>query len=113
MQRRNLLSGLATGLITLYSRLISPLLPARCRFYPTCSAYAYGAIGTHGLVKGGFLALRRLLKCHPWHRGDMIDPVPASIDWPDIIGYNSVHRKQAGNCGCGHHQKKDKTHAKP
>ncbi len=75
-------------------------------------AYAYGAIGTHGLVKGGFLALRRLLKCHPWHHGDMIDPVPASIDWPDIISYNSVHRKQAGNCGCGHHQKKDKTHAK-
>lgn len=113
MQLRDFPSKLSKGAIDAYARYISPLIPARCRFYPTCSAYASGAIGAHGALKGGFLALRRLLKCHPWHRGDMIDPVPASIDWPDIIGYNSLHRKQAGNCGCGHHSKKENTHAKP
>lgn len=63
-------------LIRFYQRCISPLFPARCRFIPTCSAYAYEAIKKYGAVKGGFLALRRLLRCHPFYKGDVYDPVP-------------------------------------
>lgn len=58
-----------------YKRFISPLFPPACRFYPTCSDYAYQAIDKHGLAKGGLLAIRRLLKCHPFHEGGY-DPVP-------------------------------------
>jgi hypothetical protein len=58
-----------------YKRFVSPLLGNNCRFYPTCSTYAYQAIEKHGLVKGIFLGIKRLLKCHPFHQGG-IDPVP-------------------------------------
>ena len=61
--------------IRVYQRVISPLLPHRCRFYPTCSQYAVEAIETHGAIRGGWLALRRLLRCHPLHPGGF-DPVP-------------------------------------
>jgi uncharacterized protein len=61
--------------IGFYSRAISPALPPRCRFYPTCSAYAAEAIERHGALRGTGLALRRLLKCAPWHPGGF-DPVP-------------------------------------
>jgi uncharacterized protein len=61
--------------IGFYSRAISPALPPRCRFYPTCSAYAAEAIETHGALRGTGLALRRLAKCAPWHPGGF-DPVP-------------------------------------
>jgi putative membrane protein insertion efficiency factor len=63
------------AVIGFYSRAISPALPARCRFYPTCSAYAAEAIARHGAVRGSWLALRRLVKCAPWHPGG-VDPVP-------------------------------------
>ena len=59
-----------------YKRFISPLLPPACRFYPTCSAYAYEAIQKYGALKGGWLALRRLFRCHPFYHGDIYDPVP-------------------------------------
>jgi putative membrane protein insertion efficiency factor len=62
-------------LIGFYSRAISPALPARCRFYPTCSAYAAEAIARHGAARGSWLAIRRLGKCAPWHPGG-IDLVP-------------------------------------
>jgi uncharacterized protein len=65
------------GLIRFYSRAISPALPPRCRFYPTCSAYAAEAIERHGGGRGSWLAFRRLLKCAPWHPGG-IDPVPGT-----------------------------------
>jgi putative membrane protein insertion efficiency factor len=61
--------------IRLYQRLISPVLPHRCRFYPSCSEYAREAILRYGPFKGGWLALRRLLRCGPWHPGGY-DPVP-------------------------------------
>jgi putative membrane protein insertion efficiency factor len=61
--------------IKVYQYLISPLLGPRCRFYPTCSHYAVEAIEVHGAARGSYLALRRLLRCHPWHPGG-IDPVP-------------------------------------
>jgi putative membrane protein insertion efficiency factor len=63
------------ALIRAYQLLLSPLLGARCRFYPTCSAYALDAIETHGAIRGTWLALKRILKCHPWHPGG-VDPVP-------------------------------------
>lgn len=62
--------------IKFYSFLISPLLGQNCRFNPTCSAYMMGAIDRHGVFKGLYFGARRLLKCHPWHKGDFIDPVP-------------------------------------
>ncbi|MBC7092522.1 membrane protein insertion efficiency factor YidD [Candidatus Bipolaricaulota bacterium] len=65
----------AVGVVRLYQRGISPFLPRRCRFYPTCSEYAVQALLRHGLLKGGGLALRRLLRCGPWHPGGY-DPVP-------------------------------------
>lgn len=58
-----------------YRRLVSPLLPAACRFYPSCSAYAEGALLRHGAAKGTWLTARRLARCHPLHPGG-IDPVP-------------------------------------
>ena len=60
-----------------YQHLVSPLLPPSCRFAPTCSEYAALAITDHGVLHGGWLALRRLLKCHPFHPGG-VDPPPSS-----------------------------------
>ncbi len=61
--------------IRFYKRWVSILLPRACRFYPTCSSYAEGAIAVHGPVRGLLLALWRLLRCHPFHPGGY-DPVP-------------------------------------
>lgn len=63
------------GLIRAYQRFLSPLLGPRCRFHPTCSQYALVAIQRHGPVKGCWLALRRILRCHPLNPGGH-DPVP-------------------------------------
>lgn len=62
-------------LIRFYQKVISPLKPPTCRFYPTCSHYAMEAITKYGARKGGLLAMKRILKCHPWHPGG-IDQVP-------------------------------------
>lgn len=65
----------ALFLIGIYQAVASPLLGTRCRFHPTCSAYAREAIEKHGLLEGTILAARRLFRCHPFHAGG-IDPVP-------------------------------------
>jgi putative membrane protein insertion efficiency factor len=65
-----------TRLIVAYRRWLSPALPARCRFYPSCSAYALEAVARHGAVRGTGLALWRLLRCNPFHPGGY-DPVPS------------------------------------
>jgi uncharacterized protein len=70
-----LMRDLAVGLLRAYKRFVSPLLPPACRFYPTCSEYAMQAIAKHGLLRGGILAAKRLMKCHPLHAGGF-DPVP-------------------------------------
>jgi putative membrane protein insertion efficiency factor len=62
-------------LVRAYRRLVAPGLPAACRFYPSCSAYAERALVQHGAAKGAWLTARRLLRCHPFHPGG-IDPVP-------------------------------------
>ena len=65
-------------IIDFYRKGISPLTPPSCRFIPTCSEYAMQAIERYGALKGGWLAFRRLMKCHPFHRQKSIeyDPVP-------------------------------------
>ncbi len=63
-------------LIRFYQKRISPGFPARCRFRPTCSAYAKEAITKYGALKGGWLTLKRLARCHPFYKGDWYDPVP-------------------------------------
>jgi len=65
--------------IRAYRLLISPLLGNHCRFHPSCSAYAQEAILRHGAARGGWLALRRIGRCHPWHEGGL-DPVPERED---------------------------------
>ncbi|WP_435925092.1 membrane protein insertion efficiency factor YidD [Paenibacillus sp. DYY-L-2] len=67
--------------IHFYRKVISPLKPPTCRFYPTCSAYALEAIEVHGPIKGAWLAAKRIAKCHPFHPGG-IDPVPPKKDAP-------------------------------
>ncbi|GGJ88122.1 putative membrane protein insertion efficiency factor [Pilimelia anulata] len=76
------------GLVVVaYRRWVSPVLPARCRFYPSCSAYALEALAQHGALRGCLLTLRRLLRCHPFHPGGY-DPVPPPSD--------AVHRDLTG-----------------
>ena len=65
---------IAIMLIRFYQKCISPLFPPHCRFYPTCSQYALEAVEKYGFIKGSFLAVKRILKCHPYHKGGY-DPV--------------------------------------
>jgi uncharacterized protein len=67
--------AIARALIRAYQPIVSPWLGPRCRFYPSCSNYALEAIGEHGMLRGGWLTLRRIGRCHPWHPGGF-DPVP-------------------------------------
>jgi putative membrane protein insertion efficiency factor len=66
--------------IRLYQRLLSPLLGPRCRFYPSCSDYAAQAMLKHGALRGIYLGVRRLLRCHPWNPGGF-DDVPETFTW--------------------------------
>jgi uncharacterized protein len=66
-----------TAAIRAYRYLISPMLGPTCRFYPSCSCYAEEALQQHGALRGSYLTVRRLLRCHPWHEGGY-DPVPPS-----------------------------------
>jgi len=62
-------------LVRMYQHTLGPLLPAGCRYYPSCSAYMIEALERHGALRGGFMGIRRILRCHPFHVGGY-DPVP-------------------------------------
>lgn len=75
------LRRLAVMPIGLYRLLISPLLGPNCRYMPTCSAYATEAVLAHGVLRGGWMAIKRILRCHPWTAGGY-DPVPSPVHSP-------------------------------
>ena len=65
------------ALVRFYQKYISPLTPPTCRYVPTCSQYALEALQKYGALKGGWLAIKRICRCHPFHKGhDFYDPVP-------------------------------------
>ena len=70
-----MMAHLLIWLIKMYQILLSPFFGQQCRFSPTCSQYALDAINKHGALRGAYYAIRRLLRCHPWHPGGF-DPVP-------------------------------------
>jgi hypothetical protein len=63
-----------------YRKFVSPLIPPRCKYYPTCSTYALGAVRRFGIIKGSWLALKRVVRCNPWSLGG-IDPVPEEYSY--------------------------------
>ena len=67
---------LLIAMVRFYRKNISPLRPPCCRYIPTCSQYALEALEKYGALKGSWLALRRILRCHPFHKGGWYDPVP-------------------------------------
>jgi putative membrane protein insertion efficiency factor len=76
----NFAARAAVAPIRVYQRLASPLLGPRCRFHPSCSQYAADAILRHGVFRGTYLGIRRLLRCHPWNAGG-VDYVPERFSW--------------------------------
>ncbi|TVP55926.1 MAG: membrane protein insertion efficiency factor YidD [Halomonadaceae bacterium] len=96
-------------LIRGYQYGISPLLPSRCRFYPTCSSYAVEAVEHHGVAKGLWLALKRLARCHPWGNSGY-DPVPGCgkqqhCPCDPVNRSGPTHRKMPHH-GCSHSAEK-------
>lgn len=96
------------GLIRLYQLLVSPLLPfGTCRYAPSCSEYGREALARHGLMKGGWLTVRRLASCHPWG-GSGYDPVPPPDNGPNN-GPKNGHRI----CSCPAHTLSPNGHRAP
>jgi putative membrane protein insertion efficiency factor len=102
---------LLLGLIRCYQLLVSPMLGPTCRFYPSCSAYGYQAVRDHGSLRGTWLTIRRLLRCHPWNPGG-IDPVPprrrqhppdhspdCPTTQPEVARGSTAHDRAAGRPG--------------
>lgn len=91
--KANPLWWLAVGFVTAWRKLISPAYGQVCRFHPSCSAYSLEALRRFGFIRGGYLTIRRLLRCHPWNPGGY-DPVPRVTSWrrrhaepePDVDG---------------------------
>ena len=87
----NLIGAVLCGAIRAYQLLLSPVLPVSCRYQPTCSSYAIEALRRHGVIGGGWLALKRVVGCHPW--GDYgCDPVPDCDHHADNDGHRPTHR---------------------
>jgi putative membrane protein insertion efficiency factor len=93
---------LTRGLVALirgYQVAISPLLPPACRYYPTCSQYTLEAVRRYGAIRGGWLGIRRLCRCHPWHPGgyDPVPDLPGSA--PEENGRHSPDGQHSGSGG--------------
>jgi len=85
------------SVIWVYRTFISPIKPPTCRFTPTCSVYAWQAVRRFGAIRGGWLALCRLLRCHPFYRGPLVDPVPlAGQDTKKAVASDRHKRKMNG-----------------
>lgn len=82
--------NIVVALLRLYRAVISPMYGDVCRYYPSCSAYALGAVQQHGVVVGGFLAARRLVRCHPWAAGGVDDVPPAHSHQFHVNGHGFV-----------------------
>jgi len=96
--RPSLVARLLVAALVGYQRFVSPLLGPRCRFYPSCSAYALEAVRVHGAARGSWLAVRRLSRCHPFHPGGL-DPVPparAAAGTPPGGAAEQITRELAG-----------------
>lgn len=106
-----MISWLFIRLIRLYQIVLSPMMGNQCRFHPTCSAYAIEAIETHGAIKGGFLGVWRILRCHPWSRGSWVDPVPPKkaerVGAQQSFGYNHLTQNCGSGCTHASHTKKE------
>lgn len=76
--------------VYVYRLFISPLLGPHCRFYPSCSEYAIAAVRNHGIIRGLFLTVRRLLRCHPWH--------PGGVDLVPTLNNGSTHVNPKRDC---------------
>lgn len=79
-----------------YQLAVSPMLPARCKFHPSCSAYGVDALRTHGPAKGLLLSVARVCRCHPWQLGG-INPVPPKGSWRAIVDLDGNKRASAGS----------------
>lgn len=88
------MNRLLVWLLRAYQLLVSPMLGQNCRFYPSCSHYAVEALQVHGTLRGSWLTLRRLGRCHPWHAGG-VDPVPPA----GTASGKSAHSSPTA-CGC-------------
>ena len=85
-------------LIKAYALAVSPLMARSCRYHPTCSCYAHEAIEKHGALKGLYLTIARILRCHPWNKRPYLDPVPETFQTPiDRIKAIGYKRKQSIN----------------
>lgn len=84
------------GVIRLYQLVVSPILGPRCRYMPSCSEYAAEAFNRHGIAKGGWLAIKRVARCHPWG-GHGFDPVPGLIAHKDNSQPNSLEATASHN----------------
>lgn len=81
-------------LIRAYQIVLSPIIGQQCRFYPTCSCYAHTAISRYGAMRGSWMTIRRLSRCHPWHEGGM-DPVPDVTPGKNTSEYSAAEKLPA------------------
>lgn len=97
---RQLIIMLMVGTVRAYQYVISPLLGPRCRFWPSCSSYTIEAIQVHGPLKGGWMAIKRIVKCHPGNPGGM-DPVPGGRS--EQLCKEDDEQSQPPSSCCKHH----------
>lgn len=92
---RHLPRAVLLGLLHLYRTVISPLTGPTCRYYPSCSHYALVAVQRHGAARGGWLAVRRLARCHPWTPGGVDDVPPVRAERTDGPGAAPAHHARS------------------